>query len=117
MTTINEVAFALLFANRRGCSRPGTLPMAPNRDVVKPKFVPPLIKHRLIETEDSFLRDPSRRRRKFSQPIVDEDPLPLVFDARQQMPQCECVALSSLIQHNRQIPRAWLRGVLKIESR
>ena len=91
--------------------------MAPNRDVIKPKFVPPQIKHGLIETNDSFLRDPGRRRRKFSQPIVDEDPLPLVFNAPQQMPQRECVTLSSLIQHNRQIPRPQLRGVLKIESR
>jgi hypothetical protein len=91
--------------------------MPPNRDVVKPKFVPPQIKHRLIETKDSFLCNSGRRRRKVSQAIVDEDSLPLVLDARYQMPQCKCVALSSLIQHNRQIPRARLSGVLKIEPR
>jgi len=91
--------------------------MAPNRNVIEAELVPPLIEHRLVEAQDSIFCDTGRRRGEGSQPIVDEDPLPLVFDARQQMPQCECVALSSLIQHNRQIPRAWLRGVLKIESR
>ena len=91
--------------------------MAPNRDVVKPKYVPPQIKHGLIETKDSFLRYPGWRRCKFSQPVVDEDALPLVFDARQQMPQRERIALSSLVQHNLQIPSALLRDVVKIESR
>src|ERR1700745_1045503 len=52
----------LPFANGRGRFRPGTLPTAPNRDVVKPEFVPPPIKHRLIETQDSVLGDARRRR-------------------------------------------------------
>ena len=38
--------------------------MAPNRNVVKPKLVPPQIKHRLIEAQDSFLGDARRRRRE-----------------------------------------------------
>jgi serine/threonine protein kinase len=37
--------------------------MAPNRDIVKSKFVPPQVEHRLIESQDSFLRDSGRRRR------------------------------------------------------
>src|ERR1700687_4426700 len=103
------------FANRRGRPRPGTFPMPPNRNIIKPKGVPPEIKHRLIETQDSFLRDTRRRRRNSSQPIVNQASLPLV-DTRQQMPQRECVLFARLAKHNRQIPSALLRSaVLKIE--
>jgi hypothetical protein len=35
--------------------------MAPNRNVVKPEFIPPQIEHGLIETQDSLLRDTWRR--------------------------------------------------------
>ena len=35
--------------------------MAPDRDVVKPERVPPQIKHRLIETQDSFPGDTQGR--------------------------------------------------------
>jgi hypothetical protein len=91
--------------------------MAPNGDVVKSEFVPPPIQHRLIETQDSVLRDARRRRRKFSQTIVDEDTLPLL-DARQQMPQRESVPFASGAEHDSQIIRALLRSsVLEIESR
>lgn len=67
--------------------------MAPNRNIVKPEFVPPPVKHGLIETQDSFLGYAPRRRRERSQPIVDDCSLPLL-NARQQMPQGECIALA-----------------------
>src|SRR6266567_619911 len=67
----------LLFANRCGRLRPRTLPMAPNRDVVKTKCVPPPVKHRLVETQDSFLGDTRRRRCELPQSIVNEDSLRL----------------------------------------
>ena len=91
--------------------------MAPNRDVVKPKFVPPQVEHGLIESQDSFFRDSRRRRRELTQPVVDEDSLPLI-DTRQQMPQREGVAVASLAQYDRHIACALLWcAVLKIESR
>src|SRR5271167_662320 len=108
---------SLLLVNRRGRSRPRAFPMAPNRDVVKPERVPPQIKHRLVETQDSCLRDACRRRSELSQPVVDEDSLPLV-DTRQQMPHRECVPFARLTEHDLQIFRAFLRcAVFKIESR
>ena len=106
----------LPFANGRGRSRPGTLPTAPNRDVVKPEFVPPPIKHRLIETQDSVLGDARRRRREFSQPIVDEHSL-LLRDTGQKVPQGKCIALARRTKYDREIPGPLLRcAVLKIES-
>src|SRR5882762_1103627 len=74
-----------LFVNRRGRSSPRTLPTAPNRYVVKSEFVPPQIKHGLIETQNSFPSDTGRRRRELSQTIVDKDSLPLI-DTCQHMP-------------------------------
>src|ERR1700722_16702111 len=105
-----------LFANWSYCSRPGTLPISPNRDVVESQFVPPQIEHRLIEPEDAFFRNSGRWRHELAQPFVDEDSLPLL-DARQQMPQCERIPLSSLAQYDRHIVCSLLRcAVLKIES-
>ena len=74
--------------------------MPPNRDVVKPEFVPPQIEHGLIETQDTFFSDPGRRRRELSQTIVDKDSLPPI-DTRQQMPQSECVAFARLAEDDR----------------
>src|SRR5580704_10531674 len=104
MCKIRREAYAMIkrsylsssfFANRRGRPRPGTFPLPPNRNIIKPKGVPPEIKHRLIETQDSFLRDTRRRRRKSSQPIVNQASL-LLVDTRQQMPQRECVLFARL---------------------
>src|ERR1700732_3073564 len=96
-----------LFANWLGRSSPRALPMAPNRDVVKPKFVPPQIQHGLIESQDSFFRDSGRRRHELAQPIVDEDSLPLI-DTREEMPQGEGIAVASLAQYDRHIVCALL---------
>ena len=91
--------------------------MTPNRDVVKSKFVPPQVEHRLIESRDSFLRDSGRRRNELAQAVVDEDSL-FVIDTRQEMPQRECITLASRVQDDRHIVCALLRRtVLKIESR
>ena len=81
--------------------------MAPNRDVVKPKFVPPQVEHGLIEAQDSFFRDSGRRRYELAQPVVDEDSLPLI-DTRQEMPQREGIAVASLAQYDRHIVCALL---------
>ena len=90
--------------------------MAPNRDVVKSQFIPPQVEHRLIESQDSFLRDSGRRWCELTQPIVDKDSLS-VIDAGQEMPQRERIALASLAQYDRRIVRPLLRGaVFKIES-
>ena len=59
--------------------------MAPNRDVVKPEFVPPAIKHGLIEAQDSFSRDAVGGGRKLCQALVDQDSLRLI-DPCQQVP-------------------------------
>src|SRR5580658_1896483 len=107
----------LLLLDRRSLSSPGAFPMPPNRDIVKAELVPPPVKHRLIETQDSVFRDAGRRRREFSQPIVDQNALALIVDARQQMPQCKCIGFASLAEHSCQIRRTLLRSVLKIESR
>src|ERR1700722_19290231 len=92
----------LLSAHKRGCLSPGMLPMAPNRDIVKSELVPPQIKHGLIETQDSFLSDTSRRRSKLYQAAVDQQSLSFL-DTSQQMPQRECVAFAGLAEHDRQI--------------
>src|SRR3984893_3720738 len=109
--------FRSLFANRRGGSSPGTLPVAPNRDVVKPQLVPPQVQHRLIESQDTLLGDARRGRRELSQAIIDKVSLSLI-GARQQMPQRQCISFASLAQYDCQIARALLPcAVLKIESR
>lgn len=69
--------------------------MAPDRDVVKTKFIPPLVEHGLIESKDAFFRNGGRRRHEPAQPVVDLDPL-LVIDTRQEMPQREGIAVASL---------------------
>src|SRR5271165_1349039 len=113
-----EVTQLLAFASRSGRSRPGALPVAPDCDVVKSKSIPPEIKHGLIEPQDSFLRNTGRRRRKLLQSVVHEGSLSLFFDARQQMPQAECVVWARLAKHNREVRRTLLRSaVVKIESR
>jgi hypothetical protein len=81
--------------------------MAPNRDVVKPKFVPPQVQHGLINSQDSFFRDRGRGRHELAQPVVDEDSLPLI-DPRQEMPQRECIAVASLALYDRHIVCALL---------
>ena len=68
--------------------------MTPNGDVVKSKLVPPQVEHRLIESQDSFLRDTGRRRNELAQAVVDEDSL-LVIDTRQEMPQGEGITVAS----------------------
>src|SRR5271170_5727470 len=93
------------------------LPMAPNRNVVESKLVPPQVQHRLIETQNAFFRDTGWRRRKLNQSVVDKQALPL-FDASQQMPERERDALARLGKHDRQIVGALLRCVVfKIKSR
>ncbi len=82
--------------------------MAPNRNVVKPERVPPQIKHRLIETQNSFFRNTRGRRRELTQPIVHQHSLPLV-DTRQQMPQRKCVTFPRLGKNNPQVFGALLR--------
>lgn len=52
--------------------------MAPYRDIVKTKFIPPLVEHGLIESKDAVFRDGDRRRHESAQPVVDEDSLLLI---------------------------------------
>ena len=73
--------------------------MAPNRNVVKPEFVPPQIEHGLIEIENSFFCDPRRRRDEFSQAIVNEHSLVFIHPG-QQMPQGQRVAFARSGQHD-----------------
>jgi len=68
--------------------------MAPNRDVVKSKLVPPQVEHGSVESQDLIFRDSGRRRHELAQPVVDEDSL-LVIDTRQEMPQRQGIALAS----------------------
>jgi len=91
--------------------------MAPNRDVVKSKLVPPQVEHGSVESQDLIFRDSGRRRHELAQPVVDEDSL-LVIDTRQEMPQREGIAFASLAQYDHYIMCALPRcGVLKIEPR
>ena len=89
--------------------------MAPDYDVVKTKFIPPLVEHGLIESKDAFFSDGGRRRHEPAQPVVDLDSL-LVIETRQEMPEREGIVFASLAQYDRDIARALLRcAVLKIE--
>ena len=61
--------------------------MAPDRDVLEPKRIPPKIKHRLIQMKDSFPGDIGGSKRELAQAIVDEASLIFVdVDTGQQMP-------------------------------
>jgi hypothetical protein len=73
--------------------------VAPNRDVVKPQFVPPQVQHRLIESRDTFLGYARRGRRELSQPIIDKGSLSLI-GTRQQMPQRQRISFASLAQYD-----------------
>ena len=90
--------------------------MAPYRDVVKSEFIPPAIKHGLIEAEDAFPSDADWWRRELFQAL--EDALALApIHTREQVPEGQGITHASLREKYRDVIGSLLRcDIFEIEA-
>src|SRR6266850_462535 len=96
---------------------PVVLVHAPEPDVAVAEGIPPGVEHLAVEAENAFAGYAFGRRSECGEPVIDTGAIPIT-DAREKVPECQCVVLAGIDEDEPKQLAAFRRGVLaKIKSR